>query len=37
MNAKLVDSIVLMVHSLSPEEQTLFQYKLGVPAEMELL
>lgn len=37
MNAKLVDSIVLMIHGLSPEEQTLFQYKLGVPAEMELL
>jgi predicted nuclease with TOPRIM domain len=37
MNAKLVDSIVLMIHSLSPEEQTLFQNKLGVPAEMEVL
>jgi predicted GIY-YIG superfamily endonuclease len=37
MNAKLVDSIVLMIHSLSPAEQILFQNKLGVSAEMEVL
>jgi hypothetical protein len=37
MNAKLVDSIVFMVHSLSPEEQALLDQKLGVPSEIELL
>jgi hypothetical protein len=37
VNAKLVDSIALVVQSLSAEEQILLNHKLGVPAEIELL
>jgi hypothetical protein len=39
INTQLVDSIVLMFHSLSSEEQVLLQHKLqlGAPSEVELL